>query len=732
MKRDDLNKLHLFDGLVAVHQRARRVAEMTDMANRTSPGSGDYVFEEIADAMPHMVWLASPDGACVYHNRSLLEYSGLTLATALGSGWVQMVHPDDLPATKVAWARSVATGDPFEVECQLRNRDGQYRWFIARGRAQRDAGGRVVRWVGTCTDVSHERVADARCRAIIENSFEVINLVAADGTLIYSTIRSAAFLGMPIQELLGCDVFNLVHPDDQGAVRSVFRSLLADPSEAAYIVFRGRQADGSWRWLEARATNLLRDPAVGAVAINFRDVTERLASEERARESERLYREMFDSNPHPMWVYDTKTLRFLAVNAAAVERYGYSRDEFLSMTIAEIRPSEDVPALLEDIRMRGTGLQPRGVWKHRWKDGTVRDVEVSANNLRFADRPARLVLALDVTDRVRALETAARGHARLQAVVETLYDGVVVSDPAGNLLGWNSSALRMHGFTTVEAAPPHMPAYAETFSLSRLDKAPLSRIDWPMSRVLRGQQVADEEFILRRHDTGLELIVRCSGAPVLGPDGSVELGVVTIHDVTPWKRAESDARRTAGLLRAVADGTSDAVFVKDRDGRYLLFNKAAAGFVGKPIEEVLGKDDTTLFDLDSAHRVMERDRRVMESGRVETAEEVLGTAGSTRIFQATKAPYWDANGRVIGLIGISRDVTAQKRAEEELRRTQKRLQHVISSSPAVLYTLGIVDDQVRNITWISENLRQILGHSPEEATGPDWWATSNSRPLIFP
>jgi len=567
-------------------------------------------------------------------------------------------------------------------------------------------------------------VADARCRAIIENSFEVINLVAADGTLIYSTIRSAAFLGMPIQELLGCDVFNLVHPDDQGAVRSVFRSLLADPSEAAYIVFRGRQADGSWRWLEARATNLLRDPAVGAVVINFRDVTERLASEERARESERLYREMFDSNPHPMWVYDTKTLRFLAVNAAAVERYGYSRDEFLSMTIAEIRPSEDVPALLEDIRMRGTGLQPRGVWKHRWKDGTVRDVEVSANNLRFADRPARLVLALDVTDRVRALETAARGHARLQAVVETLYDGVVVSDPAGNLLGWNSSALRMHGFTTVEAAPPHMPAYAETFSLSRLDKAPLSRIDWPMSRVLRGQQVADEEFILRRHDTGLELIVRCSGAPVLGPDGSVELGVVTIHDVTPWKRAESDARRTAGLLRAVADGTSDAVFVKDRDGRYLLFNKAAAGFVGKPIEEVLGKDDTTLFDLDSAHRVMERDRRVMESGRVETAEEVLGTAGSTRIFQATKAPYWDANGRVIGLIGISRDVTAQKRAEEELRRTQKRLQHVISSSPAVLYTLGIVDDQVRNITWISENLRQILGHSPEEATGPDWWATN--------
>ncbi len=698
------------------------MAETTDMADRTLLGGDGHIFEEIADAMPHMVWLASHDGASVYHNRRFLEYAGLTPAAARGSGWAQMVHPEDLPATQVAWARSVATGDPFEVECRLRNRDGQYRWFIARGQAQRDSGGRVVRWVGTCTDVSHERVADARCRAIIENSFEVINLVAADGTLIYSTTRSAAFLGMPIEELLGCDVFNLVHPDDQGAVRSVFRSLLADPSEAAYIVFRGRQADGSWRWLEARSTNLLRDPAVGAVVINFRDVTERIAFEERVRESERVYRELFDANPHPMWVYDTQTLRFLAVNDAAVERYGYSRDEFLSMTIAEIRPSEDVPALLEDIRKRGTGLQPGGMWRHRWKDGTIRNVEVSSNNLRFADRPARLVLSHDVTDRVRALETAARGHARLQAVVETLYDGVVVSDPAGNLLGWNSSALRMHGFTTVEAAPPHMPAYAETFSLSRLDKAPLSRIDWPMSRVLHGQQVADEEFILRRHDTGLELVVRCSGAPVLGPDGSVELGVVTFHDVTPWKRAESDARRTAGLLRAVVDGTSDAVYVKDCAGRYLLFNKAAAGFVGKPIEEVLGKDDTTLFDPDSARQVMERDRRVMESGRVETEEEVLEAAGTTRIYQATKAPYRDADGRVIGLIGISRDVTVQKRAEEEHRRTQKRLQHVISSSPAVLFTVAIADDQIRSIAWISENVRVMLGHSPEEATGPDWWA----------
>ena len=126
-------------------------------------------------------------------------------------------------------------------------------------------------------------------------------------------------------------------------------------------------------WLEFRATNLLFDPGVRAVVVNFRDVSDRVAAEEAMRESERRYRELFEANPHPMWVYDTETLRFLAVNDAAVQQYGYARDEFLAMTVADIRPPEDVPALRADVLEPAHRLQTRGVWRHRWKDGTLRD-----------------------------------------------------------------------------------------------------------------------------------------------------------------------------------------------------------------------------------------------------------------------------------------------------------------------------------------------------------------------
>jgi two-component system cell cycle sensor histidine kinase/response regulator CckA len=121
--------------------------------------------------------------------------------------------------------------------------------------------------------------------------------------------------------------------------------------------------------------------------------------------SQERYRLLFEASPLPMWVYDAKTLRFLAVNDAAIRHYGYTRAEFLSMDITKIRPREDVEALLADLERRGgPGSPTPGTWRHRKKDGTIIDVEISAGRVVFEGRPAALVLAHDVTDRRRLEE----------------------------------------------------------------------------------------------------------------------------------------------------------------------------------------------------------------------------------------------------------------------------------------------------------------------------------------
>lgn len=132
-------------------------------------------------------------------------------------------------------------------------------------------------------------------------------------------------------------------------------------------------------------------------------------------ESEEKYRILFESNPHPMWVYDLETLRFLAVNDAAEKHYGYSRDEFLSMSIRNIRPAEDVPALLENVSRVTTGLDKAGTWRHLRKDGSQILVEITSHTVDFGGRRSEIVMANDVTERLK-LEDQLRQAQKMEAV----------------------------------------------------------------------------------------------------------------------------------------------------------------------------------------------------------------------------------------------------------------------------------------------------------------------------
>ena len=148
-------------------------------------------------------------------------------------------------------------------------------------------------------------------------------------------------------------------------------------------------------------------PAFGHTSVQEKN-TERKRAEEKLRSSEERYRQLFESNPNPMWVFDLETFAFLAVNAAAVRHYGYSEDEFLAMTIKDIRPSEDVPALLDDLSQKTDGLDKSTQWRHRRKDGALIDVEITSHELEWLGRRAKLVLVNDVTERKQAEEVRAR------------------------------------------------------------------------------------------------------------------------------------------------------------------------------------------------------------------------------------------------------------------------------------------------------------------------------------
>ncbi|HMD17288.1 MAG TPA: PAS domain S-box protein, partial [Terriglobales bacterium] len=145
--------------------------------------------------------------------------------------------------------------------------------------------------------------------------------------------------------------------------------------------------------------------------------------------------------------------------------------------------------------------------------------------------------------------------------------------------------------------------------------------------------------------------------------------------------SSQEAQKNLSLLRGITEGTTDSVYVKDLRGRYLMINSAFARFLGRTIEEVIGKDASEIFSGEGGRQIMERDRAVLQSEKTCTFEEVVMSAGAARTYLATKGPYRDANGQVIGLLGISRDITDRKRAEEEIRKSEQRLRIHVEHTP---------------------------------------------------
>ena len=212
----------------------------------------------------------------------------------------------------------------------------------------------------------------------------------------------------------------LLHPDDRTMVREQIDLAFAGGGVADFE-FRVVRPDGSERQIVAR-TEGAADTAglIGHLTGTVQDITERREAEAAVRKAAARYRQLFETNPHPMWIYDPETLRFLAVNDAAVGRYGYPRDEFLGMTLNDLHASEAVPSLSDVVKVMDE-QQAGATWRHRLRDGRLIDMEIIAQTIDFEGRPARVVLAHDVTERRRAAQDVLDSREALRALVQRLH-----------------------------------------------------------------------------------------------------------------------------------------------------------------------------------------------------------------------------------------------------------------------------------------------------------------------
>lgn len=326
------------------------------------------------------------------------------------------IHPDDLNRVLGRVQQTVQEKrTQYGVEYRIVKPNGEQAWVEARGRVFYDANGEAERFVGLCMDATERKRSEetlqsesAFRRAIEEAIPAGIAVIDQSGRQTYVNPAFCEMFGWSESELVGATPPYLYWPPEEiDRIREVFDARREGKESPRGYELRYRRRNGERFDVLLTPVPLKnsRGELTGWLA-SFVDITERKRIEQKLEESETQYRLLFETNPQPMWVYEIESMAFLEVNEAALLHYGYSREEFLSMTIKDIRPPEEIPKLAkkhEDVsKEMALGLRSAGVWRHRKKDGTLIDVEITRSPIRFRGKDALLILAHDITQRRQA------------------------------------------------------------------------------------------------------------------------------------------------------------------------------------------------------------------------------------------------------------------------------------------------------------------------------------------
>lgn len=461
------------------------------------------------------------------------------------------------------------------------------------------------------------------------------------------------------------------------------------------------------------------------------------------------FRRLFESHPHPMWVYDLETLRFLAVNAAALAQYGYTRDEFLELTIKELCLPEHVLRLLDsldDIRYGHTEPGPRtpALWRHRRKDGTNLDVEIVTRPLAWNKRRAELVIARDVSELLRAGRQStlfARAAASLNAAVTAEQVAQIVVGVAGELFGWDACLFCLYNA-----------AHDEARSVISVDIVNGRKVDVPLASPV-GRPSPFLQYVI---ENGSQLILRDTadvmpvaaepfgdttrlsaslmGVPIrLGTD---TLGVLSIQSYTSLAYDEAaldNLQRLADLgagaltrikaleslhaaearSRLLSENQSEGLCVLDGEDRFISVNPAAERLFGAASGALLNRTLGEFISAEQREFVRYQTERRLRGEPVAFDLSITPAGGETRVLHVTVAPQKDATGHHPQALCVFHDITRQKHAELLVAQTHLRLQTVWDAARVPMR----LTDAAGTIVMVNRAYCDLVGLTRERVEG---------------
>jgi PAS domain S-box-containing protein len=441
---------------------------------------------------------------------------------------------------------------------------------------------------------------------------------------------------------------------------------------------------------------------------------------------------LFENSRLPMWIYDLRTLSFLAINDAAIECYGYSREEFRSMTMRQLYLRTERSATLDATLSSPSSSQQEGTWRHVRKDGTVIYVEGTRLVVPFAGQSACLVLAIDVSEGKRA-------ELIYRMLMDTIPSSVLLIDENLCVVLTNRNFLEKSRLTTDVTAGKRL---AEVFPEVILTGMGLEQ---QIRNVFRSSHATEGQRLTYRAP-GVPLRVYYYSVVPVNWAGQVDHVLLLMDDVTEQMRLGEEVRRMERHLASVVESASDIVISTDTEGNILTWNKAAQKTTGYALDELKGSpffDYCDQTDAASVRRMLSKRISSENSSRIES--KLKTKDGQSRPVSWVFSQMTDDAAHTVGFVVVGRDLTEQRKFELQLLESQKlaalgvmargiaheiRTPLAISSSAAQFLTednltpefrrecAEKVDGGIRKASTIIENLLRFAHPSADKSKTP--------------
>jgi PAS domain S-box-containing protein len=525
------------------------------------PDGFDVNFHKAFDLVPAMVWMLFDDAQCVYLNQAWKDYTGESTESGLGRGWLNAIHPDDVLHCLAHYNSCYESGQPLSIEIRIKDKSGNYQWHLNTGKSYYDGFDKTKGFI--CSSVNiHTRKESEDSMRINANYFKVYAeampamafIADASGNIIYYNKRWYDYIGIK-EDTKGWGWKNksIHHPDDLQKTINVWKHSL-DTGEPYEIEYRLRRHDGEYLWHMGKALPI-RDNH-GKIEMwlgtntdihSFKQAQERLEKELNERKiletqlynEQELFQKIFDTIPVMLSIWNPD-LNVTYLNKAVEKVTGWGEDDYKEKGIMELAyPDPEyrkwVGEYMESLSPEFTDI------KMMTKSG--RCIETSWANISITDG-RNVGIGIDISEQKAFEKKLSKLSNQLLTVIENITDGVAVYDKNGEIIQINKAAISiLSNLNNNQGSHPGL----DDFLLFDINDNLISRENWPLSRVLRGEYFDKQEYRTFHQLSGKEAYVEYSGIPVIENDELI-MGIITFNDVSQKKKVHLDLMESNSKL----------------------------------------------------------------------------------------------------------------------------------------------------------------------------------------